>query len=93
MSERGSAREAERYFRPDGGPADDGTVYDLSAGRVSALPVAIDYAKLTNEGKLQIVLTGEAIRGEDLAKVRDLLTVMTGRVLVDFVPEQGALPL
>ena len=53
----------------------------------------VDFLKITGDGRLQIVLLGETVRGEDLAKVRDLLAVMQGRVFVDFTPEQGSLPL
>jgi hypothetical protein len=85
----------ERLFRTDGG-GDRETgepLFTLPHGQVRDLPATIDYVKLTSEGRLQIALLGEAIRGEDLAKVRDLLTVMSGRVRVDFTPEQGELRL
>ncbi len=89
----GLSRTPERSFRTDGGPANDDRSFELEADGVRDLPVSIDYVKLTGEGKLQIALTGEAMRGEDLAKVRDLLLVMSGRLRVDFTPEQAALPL
>ena len=91
--ERPPSRAAERTFRTDGGPVDEHRVFDLAHGRVRDVPVSIDYVKLTSEGKLQIALVGEAVRGEDLDKIRDLLLVMTGRLRVDFTPEQGELPL
>ena len=87
------SRSTERTFRTDGGPADEHAVFDLTQGQVRDLPVSIDYVKLTSEGKLQIALVGEAVRGEELGKIRDLLLVMTGRLRVDFTPEQGELPL
>jgi hypothetical protein len=80
----------ERLFRA-GGPADPGEPAGAEdAGSIRELPVRVDFVKLTGEGRLQIALIGEAVRGEDLAKVRDLLAVMQGRVFVDFTPEQGA---
>jgi len=87
------SRGNERTFRTDGGPADEAPLHDSAQGPVRDLPVSIDYVKLTSEGKLQIALVGEAVRGEELGKIRDLLLVMTGRLRVDFTPEQGALPL
>ena len=92
-SPRPSARGEERTFRTDGGPPDATGMFVLEGGQVRDLPVSIDYVKLTSEGKLQIALVGEAVRGEDLDKIRDLLLVMTGRLRVDFTPEQGELPL
>jgi hypothetical protein len=92
-SERSPGRLGERTFRTDGGPADNDRIFELDASGVRDLPVSIDYVKLTREGKLQIALVGEAVRGEELGKIRDLLLVMTGRLRVDFTPEQGELPL
>lgn len=81
----------ERLFRT-GGRAEPGeTAGEEGAGGIRELPVRVDFVKLTGEGRLQIALIGEAVRGEDLAKVRDLLAVMQGRVFVDFTPEQGTL--
>lgn len=86
-------RSTERTFRTDGGPPDASGLFVLEGGQVRDLPVSIDYVKLTSEGKLQIALVGEAVRGEELGKIRDLLLVMTGRLRVDFTPEQAELAL
>jgi hypothetical protein len=84
---------AERVFRTGGMAGGDGPCSAEGVGEVRALPVRVDFLKITGDGRLQIVLLGETVRGEDLAKVRDLLAVMQGRVFVDFTPEQGSLPL
>ena len=84
---------AERVFRTGGAAGGEGPLGTEEAGEVRALPVRVDFVKITGDGRLQVVLLGEAVRGEDLAKVRDLLAVMQGRVFVDFTPEQGSLPL
>ncbi len=57
------------------------------------MPVAVDFVKVTRDGKLQISLIGDAIRGEELEKIRDLLLIQQGRIYVDFTPEQGELSL
>ena len=62
-SPRPSARGEERTFRTDGGPPDATGMFVLEGGQVRDLPVSIDYVKLTSEGKLQIALVGEAVRG------------------------------
>ncbi len=51
------------------------------------------HVKVTRDGKLQISLIGDAIRGEELEKIRDLLLIQQGRIYVDFTPEQGELSL
>lgn len=84
---------AERVFRTGSSDRSQSPLGTEEAGEVRALPVRVDFVKITGDGRLQVVLLGEAVRGEDLAKVRDLLAVMQGRVFVDFTPEQGALPL
>ena len=93
LDQRPAHGPGERTFRTDGGPPDASGLFVLEGGQVRDLPVSIDYVKLTSEGKLQIALVGEAVRGEELGKIRDLLLVMTGRLRVDFTPEQGELPL
>jgi hypothetical protein len=89
-----NGKPRERMFHTNGGeaPAPDSGLA-LAGGRVHELPARVKKIATTDEGKLQIVLEGEAIRREELEKIRDLFLIQQGRVFVDFTPEQGELDL
>jgi hypothetical protein len=68
-------------------------LFELAGDRIENLGVWVDHVKITGEGKLEIKLTAEAVNGEALSKVRDLLLIQRSGVLVDFRPTQESLPL
>ena len=84
----------ERVFHTNGGaPPTAGEGPALAGGRVRDLPARVKKIATTDEGRLQIVLEGEVIRQDELAKIRDLFLIQQGRVRVDFTAEQGELDL
>ena len=89
------AESGERVFLTNGGGSDsnNATAPDQLGDAIKGLPVIVDFIKVTRDGKLQISLIGDAIRGEELEKIRDLLLIQQGRVYADFTPEQGELSL
>ena len=89
------AENGERVFLTNGGGRETSITTESSHQNISikGLPVAVDFVKVTRDGKLQISLIGDAIRGEELEKIRDLLLIQQGRVYADFTPEQGELSL
>lgn len=89
------AESGERVFLTYGGGSDSNNPpgKEQMAVAIKGLPVAVDFVKVTRDGKLQISLIGDAIRGEELEKIRDLLLIQQGRVYADFTPEQGELSL
>ena len=89
------AESGERVFLTNGGGSDQNSPQDQKqmAVAIKGLPVAVDFVKVTRDGKLQISLIGDAIRGEELEKIRDLLLIQQGRVYADFTPEQAELSL
>lgn len=88
MAERTAMGTQARYAFPAGAYP---LGLDLDRRPIHALAVRVDFVKLTGEGRLQISLTGDTLAPEDLEKVRDLLQLIRGRVLVDFTA-QGELP-
>ena len=89
------AESGERVFLTNGGGSEPNSPQDQKqmAVAIKGLPVAVDFVKVTRDGKLQISLIGDAIRGEELEKIRDLLLIQQGRVYADFTPEQAELSL
>ena len=89
------AESGERVFLTNGGCSDPNSPsgQEQIAVAIKGLPVAVDFVKVTRDGKLQISLIGDAIRGEELEKIRDLLLIQQGRVYADFTPEQAELSL
>ncbi len=92
MEEQTSKRE--RIFHTNGGEApaaNEGFI--MADRRISDLPARVKKISTTDEGKLQIMLEGDVIRSEELAKIQDLFLIQQGRVFVDFTPEQGELDI
>ena len=88
------AENGERVFLTNGGGNEsNNTQIEQLGAAIKGLPVVVDFIKVTRDGKLQISLIGDAIRGEELEKIRDLLLIQQGRVYADFTPEQGELSL
>ena len=89
------AEGGERIFLTNGGGRESNsrTSHEQLGVAIKGLPVIVDFIKVTRDGKLQISLIGDAIRGEELEKIRDLLLIQQGRVYADFTPEQAELSL
>ena len=88
------AESGERVFLTNGGGSEtNNTQLEQPGAAIKGLPVVVDFIKVSRDGKLQISLIGDAIRGEELEKIRDLLLIQQGRVYADFTPEQGELSL
>lgn len=83
--------ETPRTYRTDGGA--ERAVYDFPATRIRELAARVKKITTTDEGRLQIVLEGEAVGEAHLEKVRDLLLIQQGEVLVDICGRQGELPV
>lgn len=47
----------------------------------------------TDEGKLKITVEAQIVHEEDLERIRDLLLVQRGDVMMQFTPAQGELAL
>lgn len=93
MDELDNGKNGERVFLSDGGGNTRNSASPENNIVIKKLPVSIDFVKVTRDGKLQISLIGDAIRGEELEKIRDLLLIQQGRLYADFTPEQGELSL
>ena len=93
MDEQDNRKKVERVFLSDGCVNSRNSASAENHIVIKKLPVSIDFVKVTRDGKLQISLIGDAIRGEELEKIRDLLLIQQGRLYADFTPEQGELTL
>lgn len=65
----------------------------MTTRRVSGLPVSVDAIKTTADGRLNIMMSSEAMSQEVLEKIQDLLLIQQGQVYVDFEGAQAELPL
>jgi len=83
--------ETERTYRTDGG--DRAALPDLPVSTIRALPARVRSVTTTDEGKLKITLEGEIADNEALEKIRDLLLIQQGQVLIDVTGTQGELPV
>lgn len=64
--------------------------FAMKDSRIRNLKVVVDYVKINKDGRLQILLVGNALSGDELQKIRELLLIQKGDALVDFVPLQDA---
>ena len=75
----------ERKFRTDGGAI----VGELPSMSVNGVPVRIKKIVVTDEGKLQLTMEGEAIDTATMEKLKTILMIQQGDALMDLTSMQG----